>query len=101
MKWLKRYRDRIMAEAVEAYRKAQLSDPITKLALEAAEQRRKQEEMYRTLKTQPLSYEIIRDLCNSAQHGIVIEAILADGAKLIFRREEAFDQLEKLRKEAW
>ena len=101
LRLFKRYRDKIVAEAIDAYRKTQLADPYFKAALDLAEQKRKKDELYSQLVGEKLNYEIIRDLCNSAQHGIVIEAVLPDGSKLVIRREEAFDQLDKIRKEAW
>lgn len=40
------------------------------------------------LKAIPLNYGIIRDLINSARHGVVIDITLADGTKLGIKRDE-------------
>ena len=65
-----------------------------------AEQEKRRKE-YEALVGDQLNYKIIKDLVNQAAHNVVIELVLKDGSKLIIRREEAFDQLNKLRSESW
>lgn len=55
---------------------------------------RKQKE-YQRLVGQELSYTILKDLINSAYHGVVISATLKDGTKLEIRREDPLDPWRK------
>ena len=69
------------------------------LKIVAEQERRKKE--YDALVGTNLNYKIIKDIVNSAQHNVVVELVLKSGDKLVFRREEAFDQLNKVRSESW
>jgi uncharacterized protein (UPF0303 family) len=57
----------------------------------AEEQERKQSE-FDALQAQPLKYTIIQDLINSAAAGVVIDITLADGTKMVMRKEDAYDR---------
>ena len=65
---------------------------------------------FEELQAQKLSYPIIQDLINTAQHGIVIDVRMADGGSFVLRTDpnltvNAQEQAEKARraneKEVW
>lgn len=70
-------------------------------ALAIVREQEKRKKLYDKLVGTDLDYTIIKDLVNSAAHGVVIEVILKDSSKLIIRRQENFEELEKLRRESW
>jgi hypothetical protein len=55
---------------------------------------RRKERAFAKLKASALTMPIIKDLVNSAQHGIVIHVTLADNTQLDIRREDAFDKMQ-------
>ena len=55
---------------------------------------RRKERQFAKLRAVPLNYPILKDLINSAQHGIVIHVTMSDNTKLDIRREDAFDKLQ-------
>jgi NAD(P)H-nitrite reductase large subunit len=70
-------------------------------ALKIVQEQEKRKKAYDKLVGAELSYPIIKDLINSAAHGVVIEATLKDGSKLVIRRQENFEEMERIRREAW
>lgn len=54
----------------------------------------RKERQFARLRAVPLNYPILKDLINSAQHGIVIHVTMSDNTKLDIRREDAFDKLQ-------
>ena len=77
----------MIAELVAAYR--------------AVKEKRKHEEQYKRLIGKNPDYDLIRRLINECQHRVAIEIVFPDNSKLIMRREEDFDQLERIRRESW
>lgn len=63
---------------IEAYKKLNAE-------LRLQEERQRQ---YNSLVGEHLNYPIIKDLINSAVHGVVIRFILKDGTQMEIRREE-------------
>jgi len=49
----------------------------------------------------PVNYAIIRDLVNSAYHGVVISVTFKDGTKLDIKRTDEFDKLQQKYTEAF
>ena len=70
-------------------------------ALRIVREQERRKKAYNKLIGTELSYPILKDLINSASHGVVIECTLKDGARLVLRREEAFDQMNQVRRESW
>ena len=70
-------------------------------ALKIVAEQEKRRKQYEALVGSELNYKIIKDLVNQASHNVAIECVLKDGSKIIIRREEAFDQLNKVRSESW
>ncbi len=62
------------------------------------EQERKKR-LYKDLIGESPRVELIKDLVNQALHNVVIEMVFPNSTRVIIRREEAFDQLEKIRRE--
>ncbi len=62
------------------------------------EQERKKR-LYKDLIGENPRVELIKDLVNQALHNVVIEMVFPNSTRVIIRREEAFDQLEKIRRE--
>jgi len=50
---------------------------------------------YNRLVGSELSYPIIRDLINAAQHDVKFVVTLKDGTLIQIRREDAFDKIDK------
>jgi len=48
-----------------------------------------------------INYGIIRDLINSAYHGVVITVTFKDGTKLDIERKDAYDRAQKSYTEAF
>lgn len=61
---------------------------------------RKQKALNR-LSAVPLNYAIIRDLINSASHGVHIEVKLPGGVVLEIKRDDPFDKIKKNYTEAF
>jgi len=59
---------------------------IFRIYKQVADAQRKQKELDR-LKAVPLNYGIIRELVNSAQHGVAIEVKLIDGSSFTIKQE--------------
>ena len=55
---------------------------------------RRKERQFAKLRAVPMNYPILKDLINSAQHGIVIHVTMRDNTKLDIRREDAFDKMQ-------
>ena len=53
------------------------------------------EKLFKTLVKQPLSYEIIRDLVNTAIHDMAVEITLSDQTKILIKRDEPYDRLKR------
>lgn len=70
-------------------------------ALRIVAEQEKRRKQYEALVGESLNYKIIKDLVHQASNNVVIEVTLKDGSKLVIRREEAFDQLNKVRSESW
>lgn len=70
-------------------------------ALKIVAEQEKRRKMYEALVGSELNYKILKDLINQASHNVVMEVTLKDGSRLVIRREEAFDQLNKVRSESW
>lgn len=68
-------------------------------ALKLVEEQEKRRQAYEQLVNADLNYTILKDMVNQAIHNVVIEVTLHDGSKIVIRREEAFDQLNKIRAE--
>jgi hypothetical protein len=61
-------------------------------AIRAAEAQEHKQRDFEALIAKPLNYAIIQDLINSASAGVVIEATLATGDKLVIRKEDPYDR---------
>jgi len=72
-----------------------------KAALKIVQEQERRKREYEALVGTSLNYKLIKDMINSALHNVVAEVILKDGSKIIFRREEDFDKLNKIRSESW
>ncbi len=62
------------------------------------EQERKKR-LYKDLIGESPRVELIKDLVNQALHNVVIEMVFPNSTRVVIRREEAFNQLEKIRRE--
>lgn len=62
---------------------------------------KRKERQLAQLKATPLNYTILRDLLNSAQHGVVIHLTMTDGTRLDIRQEDAFDRLQRKHSELY
>lgn len=73
--------------------KATFDTPIYKAALEQAQIAAEKQRQYDALVGENLSYPIIRDLINSARHGVQIRLILKSGETLVFEQTDAYKNL--------
>jgi len=60
-------------------------------AIEIFEESMKKQMAYEELVKEPLKYNILQDLVNAAVPGTVIEVTLADGSKLVIKRNTSYD----------
>lgn len=70
-------------------------------ALKIVQEQEKRRKQYERLVGAQLDYPIIKDLINQAAHNVVIEMTLKDGTRMVIRRQEDFDSLQKIRSESW
>lgn len=63
------------------------SNPTVKIALEQARLAQEKQKQYDALVGMDLNYTIIRDLINSAAHGVTISVTFKSGEKMVIERE--------------
>jgi len=73
---------------------------LVKTYLQIAIAEKKQRELD-AMSAEIINYGIIRDLVNSAAHGVVISVTFKDGTKLDIKRTDEFDKLQKSYTEAF
>jgi len=73
---------------------------LVKTYLQIADAEKKQRELD-AMTAETINYGIIRDLINSAYHGVVISVTFKDGTKLDIKRTDEFDKLQQKYTEAF
>ena len=73
------------------FNKRKIPKELRAKALEIFEESMRKQLEYEELVSQPLKYEILQDLVNSALPGSVIEVVLADGSTLKIKRNTPYD----------
>lgn len=81
----------------EYFKKRAYKQKLFDEAMKYVEEQERRRLEYEAIVEPELNYKVIQDLINRALRGVVAEIVTKHGDRIILRREEAFDQLEKVR----